>query len=57
MGRKKKAKWDDPEQSARFIELAEEIQADDAEQRFEEAMKRILSAKRKNPTLENDIQE
>ena len=43
MGRKKKPEWDDPEQSARFIELAEQIQADDAEERFEEAMKRVLA--------------
>lgn len=46
MGRKKKPEWDDPEQSARFIELAEQIQADDAEERFEEAMKRIAQVKR-----------
>jgi len=46
MGRKKKPEWDDPEQSARFIELAEQVQADDAEERFEEAMKKIVSAKR-----------
>jgi hypothetical protein len=45
MGRKKKPEWDDPEQSARFIELAEQIQAEDAEERFEEAMKRIITAK------------
>lgn len=45
MGRKKKVEPDDPERSARFIETAERIQADDAEERFEEAMKRILSSK------------
>ena len=47
MGRKKKAEPDDPERSARFIETAERIQADDAKERFEEAMKRILSVKRR----------
>ncbi|MBI4965916.1 MAG: hypothetical protein HY913_21740 [Desulfomonile tiedjei] len=43
MGRKKKPEPDDLERSARFIETAERIQAEDAEERFEEAMKRILS--------------
>jgi hypothetical protein len=42
----KKRTPDDPEQSARFIEMAESIQADDAEERFEEAMRRIAQAKR-----------
>jgi len=46
MGRKKKVEPEDPEQSARFIETAELIQAEDAEERFEEAMKRILLVKR-----------
>ncbi len=49
MGRKKKPKPDDPERSARFIETAERIQAEDAEQRFEEAMRRILAKKPKPP--------
>ena len=31
MGRKKKPKPDDPERSARVMEMAERIQADDAE--------------------------
>jgi hypothetical protein len=44
----KKQEYDDPEQSARFIETAERIQAEDAEERFEEAVKRILAPKRKN---------
>jgi hypothetical protein len=43
MGRKKKPEPDDPERSARFIETAERIQAEDAEERFKEAMKRILA--------------
>jgi hypothetical protein len=46
MGRKKKPKWDDPDQSARFIEFAEQNQVEDAEERFEEAMRRIVSAKK-----------
>jgi hypothetical protein len=46
MGRKKKVEPDDPERSARFIELAERIQDEDAKERFEEAMKKIAKAKR-----------
>jgi hypothetical protein len=46
MGRKKKVEPDNPERSARFIETAERIQADDAEERFEEAMKRMASGKK-----------
>ncbi len=46
MGRKKRPEPDDPERSARFIEMAKQIQAEDAEKRFEEAMKRISQAKR-----------
>jgi hypothetical protein len=45
MGRKKKPEPDDPEQSARFIEKAKEIQDENADERFEEAMKRILFRK------------
>jgi|WetSurMetagenome_2_1015567.scaffolds.fasta_scaffold1490031_1 hypothetical protein len=45
MGRKKKDELDDPERSARFIETAEWIQAEDAEEGFEEAMKRILKSR------------
>lgn len=48
MGRKKKPKPEDPERSAAFVEMAEQIQAEDADERFEEAMKRILKAKRKD---------
>ena len=54
MGRKKKPEWDDPERSARFIETAERIRADDAEERFEEAMKRIAGAKRKKTNTESN---
>jgi hypothetical protein len=49
MGRKKKLKPDDPEQSARFIETAKEIQAEDAEERFEKAMKQIVISRLKKP--------
>lgn len=48
MGRKKKPKPQDPEQYAAFVEMAEQIQTEDADERFEEAMKRILKAKRKD---------
>jgi hypothetical protein len=47
MGRKKKPKIDNPEQYARFVETAERIQDEDADEKFEEAMKRILRAKQK----------
>jgi hypothetical protein len=46
MPEKKKQEYDDPEQSARFVELANKIQAEDAEERFEEAMKKVAQAKR-----------
>jgi len=49
MGEKKNSEWDDPEQSARFIEFAEQNQTEDAEERFEEAMKKITKAKRERP--------
>ncbi len=49
MGRKKKVEYDDPERSARFIETAERIQADDAEEKFEEAMKKIAKASHPKP--------
>ncbi len=54
MGRKKKPKWDDPEQSARFIEFAEQNQTEDAEEKFEEAMKRIVAFKPKRKGNKKD---
>jgi hypothetical protein len=45
MGRKKKLKPDDPEQFARFAEVAEQIKANDADERFEEAFGKIITAK------------
>lgn len=46
MGRKKKVESDDEEQSARFIEAAEQIREEGAEEKFEEAMTHIVKAKR-----------
>ncbi len=45
MGRKKKAKPDDEEQSARFLETAKNVQAEDAKERFEKASAKILRTK------------
>ena len=45
------SKWDDEEESARFIETAERIQDEHAEERFEEAMKRLA---KKKSNLDND---
>jgi hypothetical protein len=45
MGRKKKLPPDDPERSARFMEIAEQIQDEKAEERFEEVVKRVLSVR------------
>ena len=41
---KEQPKWDDPEESARFIETAERVQDEHAEKRFEKAMKRLARA-------------
>jgi hypothetical protein len=57
MGIKKKIEPDDPERSARFIETAERIQAEDAEERFEKAMKRIVAAKRPKTTQDKESQD
>jgi len=45
MPKKKQIEPDDKEQSARFKEIAGRILADDADERFEEAIKRILPVK------------
>ncbi len=42
----KRLEYDDPEQSARFIDTAERLLDDDAEEKFDEAIKRILSPKK-----------
>jgi len=44
----KKHEYDDPEQSTRFIEMGEQLLEDDAEEKLDEAMKRIATA-RKTP--------
>jgi hypothetical protein len=60
MGRKKKPEPDDKEQSARFIKKAKEIQRDDAEKAFDEAIdiivkkKRIAKPKTTHSTLSQD---
>jgi hypothetical protein len=54
MGRKKKPEPDDPERSARFIKMAEEIQTEDAEERFDEALKQILSVRREKCSNSED---
>jgi len=49
MAGRKKVKPDDKEQSARFLETAKAVQAEDAEERFEKAMEKVLKAKRGKP--------
>jgi hypothetical protein len=52
MGRKKKPKPDDPEQSASFIEAAKSLElVENPKEAFEEALKKIGKAK-KNPPSE-----
>ncbi len=51
--KKKKVQPDDPEQFARFAEVAENIKADDADERFEEAFGRIIQAKSKKRVKEH----
>jgi hypothetical protein len=46
MPRKPSPKWDDPEQSKRFIETAEEVGADTDDKALELALKKIIPAKR-----------
>ncbi|MFZ0944025.1 MAG: hypothetical protein WB930_02140 [Syntrophobacteraceae bacterium] len=53
MKKKKKVQPDDPEQFARFAEVAENIKADDADERFEEAFGRIIQAKSKKRVKEH----
>lgn len=50
MPRKKKLKSDDPEQSARFIETAERIKADNDKELFEKACRKIIRAPTKPVT-------
>lgn len=44
MGRKKKPEPDDPDQSAKFIELAEKIKAENDKELFEQVVKKIVSS-------------
>jgi hypothetical protein len=44
--RKKKPEPDDKEQFAIFVEKAQEIQRDDAQKAFEEALRKIVKKKR-----------
>jgi len=53
MEKEKKFEPDNPEQSAQFIEIAERIQEEGAEERFEEAMKQIAKVKRKSKDSED----
>jgi hypothetical protein len=46
MGRKSAPKPDDPEQSKRFIETAEQVGADRHEEALERAFKKIAPAKK-----------
>ena len=46
MGRKKRVKWDNPEQSARFLETAKAVQEEGAEERFEKLCEKILKKKK-----------
>ncbi len=48
MPKKSKPKPDDKEQSARFIETAGQVQSDNAQECFEEALDKIVK-KKKNP--------
>jgi hypothetical protein len=48
MSRKAPQKPDDPEEYARFVKIAEEIQDENAEELFEDAVKKVVK-KRKDP--------
>jgi len=52
MGRKPNPKPDDPEQSKRFIETAEEVGADADNEALERAFKKIAPALRKRAKAE-----
>lgn len=48
MSKEDQQKPDDPEEYARFVKVAEEIQDEDAENLFENAIKKVLT-KQKEP--------
>jgi hypothetical protein len=49
MGRKPNPKPDDPEQSKRFIETAEEVGADTDDEALERAFKKIVPVPKRRP--------
>jgi len=53
MGRKKKVVPGDPEQYARFVEIAERTLDENAEEKLEESMKKIAKARRKGKETKN----
>jgi hypothetical protein len=50
MGRKPNPKPDDPEQSKRFIDTADDVGADQDEKALERALKKIASRKNEKPS-------
>lgn len=46
MSKKDQQKPDDPEEYARFVKVAEEIQGKDAAELFEDAIKKVLKKKK-----------
>lgn len=46
MARKPTPKPDDPEQSERFVEQARELEADESGKAFEQALKKIVPARK-----------
>ncbi len=53
MSKKEHQKPDDPEEYARFVKKAEEIQAEDAEELFDDAVSKILAKNRKDSEKES----
>jgi hypothetical protein len=48
MPRKKKPEPDDKEQSARFVEIAQQIQCENDQETFEKKIKKVLLVKKKS---------
>lgn len=46
MPRKPAPKWDDPEESKRFLETAEAVEASDDPKDFDKALKRITETRK-----------
>ncbi len=46
---RREPKPDDPEQSKRFLETAEEVEADKDDKAFEQAFKRVAPARNRSP--------